>query len=59
MPLSMTISEFCVLHHIPRSTFYTLRPELRPRAYRVGRRVMISAESARDWRAKMEAAQPA
>ena len=54
MPLAMTVSEFCTLHHIPRSTFYKLRPELRPRAFRVGRRVLISVESARDWRALME-----
>ena len=50
-----SISEFCELHSLSRSMFYLLRSKgLAPRAMRVGRRVLISVESAADWRRKME-----
>lgn len=49
-------AQFCDQHGIARTTFYALLKEGRgPRTFKVGRRTLISAEAAADWRARMEA----
>jgi predicted DNA-binding transcriptional regulator AlpA len=52
---SFSIKEFCELHAISRSMFYVLleRREA-PRLMKVGRRTLISAEAAAEWRKSME-----
>lgn len=50
-----TIEEFCKSHRISRGTFYNLQKAgIAPRVMRVGKRVMISAEAAADWRRARE-----
>jgi hypothetical protein len=50
-----TIQNFCRAHDISRPLFYRLLADGRgPRTMRVGRRVLISAEAAADWRRAME-----
>jgi hypothetical protein len=55
---SYTIQAFCADHGaISRSFFHKLVNDGRgPRLMKVGRRTLISAEAAAEWRAKMEAA---
>ena len=57
---SYSIKEFCELHAISRSLFYVLleRGEA-PRVMKVGRRTLISAEAAAEWRKSMELTEPA
>lgn len=51
-----TIAGLCSDHHISRSFFHKLIKEGRgPRLMKIGRRTLISAEAASEWRAKMEA----
>jgi len=51
-----TIPGLCSDHHISRSFFHKLIKEGRgSRLMKIGRRTLISAEAAADWRAKMEA----
>lgn len=51
-----TFPGFCSDHHISRSFLYELIKEGRgPRLMKIGRRTLISAEAAAEWRAKMEA----
>ena len=52
-----SIPKFCERHGgISRSHYYDLRAEGRaPREMRVGKRVLISVEAAREWRRRMEA----
>lgn len=52
-----TVAEFCAAHgNISRVMLYKLWNEGRgPRRMSVGRRVLITAEAAADWRARMEA----
>jgi hypothetical protein len=46
-----TIPEFCVAHRISESFYYKIRPlGLGPRETRKGDKVIISSESAADWR---------
>ena len=54
---SFTIAQFCADHgNISKSFFYKLVNEGKgPRLMKVGRRTLISAEAAADWRAQMEA----
>lgn len=54
--LVYTVSEFCAAHgDISRSFFYKLLKQGKaPRLMKVGSRVLISAEAAAEWRAKME-----
>lgn len=52
---SFSIKEFCELHAISRSLFYVLREKGEaPRMMKVGRRTLISAEAAAEWRKNME-----
>jgi predicted DNA-binding transcriptional regulator AlpA len=52
---SFSIKEFCELHTISRSFFYLLREKGEaPRLMKVGRRTLISAEAAAEWRKSME-----
>lgn len=52
---SFSIKEFCELHAISRSFFYILREKGEaPRLMKVGRRTLISAEAAAEWRKNME-----
>jgi hypothetical protein len=54
---ALTILEFCHEHgRISKSFFHRLVNEGKgPRLMKVGRRTLISAEAAADWRAQMEA----
>ena len=54
---SYTVAEFCYAHgNISKSFLYKLINEGNgPRLMKIGRRTLISAEAAADWRAKMEA----
>lgn len=55
MQAAFTISEFCEAHRISRAMFYELaRLGRAPRVMCVGRRRLISQESASDWRKSME-----
>lgn len=48
-------AQFCDVHGIARTTLYALWKEGRgPRIFKVGRRTLISAEAAADWRKRME-----
>ena len=52
-----SIAEFCEAHNISRATFYSLLESGRgPVVMKVGRRRLISNESAGRWRARMEKA---
>jgi len=49
------VDTFCARHKISRSFFYLLLKEGNgPRLMKVGRRTLITAEAAADWRHKME-----
>lgn len=56
--ISFTIPEFCAEHgKISKGFFHKIVNEGRgPRLMKVGRRTLVSAEAAAEWRAKMEAA---
>ncbi len=50
-----TIPEFCDAHRISRTHFYELAKLGKvPRLMKLGRRTLISAEAAADWRRDME-----
>lgn len=52
---SFSIKHFCATHGISRATFYNLvKKQLAPRLMKVGKRTLISAEAAAEWRARME-----
>ena len=52
-----TVAEFCHEHHISIALYYKLRKAgLGPREMAVGRRRLISAESAAEWRHARERA---
>lgn len=56
-PLVFTVNSFCEAHCISRTHLYALeKAGCGPRRMKVGRRVLITAEAARAWRAQMEAA---
>ena len=62
---ALTIAEFCASHGFSRAMFYKLMAQgLGPETFRVGRKVLISAEAAARWRrqrtqsARQPAAQP-
>src|SRR5262245_35288663 len=56
-PAVYTIATFCAAHHISEAMFFKMRVMgIGPREARVGTRVLISFESARDWRAERERA---
>jgi hypothetical protein len=50
-----SVREFCEIHRISVSLFYELPIEDRPKFFRVGKRVLISPEAAREWRRRLEA----
>jgi predicted DNA-binding transcriptional regulator AlpA len=53
--LAFSIPEFCRRHGISRAHFYNLsRNGAAPTVMRVGRRTLISAEAAAEWRLRME-----
>jgi len=50
-----SVAEFCHQHGISRGTFYKLAKEGRgPKTAKIGRRTLVSAESAAAWRSRME-----
>jgi len=55
--LVLTVAQFCHSHGVSRSYFYKMRSEGKaPKAFRLGRRTLITAEAAADWRRSMECA---
>ena len=53
--LAFSIPEFCRRHGISRAHFYNLSKNgAAPVVMRVGRRTLISAEAAAEWRMRME-----
>lgn len=56
---AQTIEAFCRSHCISRAFFYVLKKQGKaPREIRIGAKVLISRESAADWRRAMESASP-
>lgn len=56
-PAAFSVPEFCSAHRISRALFYLLlRDGQGPRVIKAGRRTLVSAEAADEWRRKMEAA---
>jgi len=56
-PLAFSIKEFCEAHSISKETFFKMRHRgIGPTEMRIGRRVLISDESARAWRRAREQA---
>jgi hypothetical protein len=54
-----TVAQFCADHNISRTHFYQLIKDGKgPRLMKLGRRVLISAEAAADWRGDMERGAP-
>jgi len=50
-PQVLTVSEFCALNRIGRTTFYKLvGAGAGPRLMRIGKRVLIPIECAKEWR---------
>ena len=46
-----TIKQFCESHNLPQSTYFKLQKEGKgPRVRKAGKRVLISIESAKEWR---------
>lgn len=55
---AQSVNDFCQTFNISRSLFYKLNREGRgPRLMKVGRRTLISLESAQEWQRRMEIAQ--
>ena len=48
-----SVSEFCRRNNIGVTTYYSLPEDDRPATMRIGRRVLISKESAAAWRRRM------
>ena len=56
-PAADSVARFCQSHGISKATFYNLiREGHGPATMKVGRRTLISRESAEVWRRRMEAA---
>ena len=54
---TFTIAQFCASHNISRTQLYLLQQAgCGPSLIRIGRRVLISAEAAADWRHMMQRA---
>lgn len=54
-PATYTIPQFLGSHNVSRTHFYALVKEGKgPRLMKVGRRTLVSAEAAADWRKQME-----
>ena len=55
MPSMQSVPSFCADNGLSRSLFYRLLRDKRgPRVTKIGRRSLISAEAAAEWRARME-----
>ena len=50
-----SILDFCEDHGFCRSSYYNLKPDDRPDEMRIGGRVLITDESAAEWRQRMTA----
>jgi len=51
-----TVPQFCDQHHISKVHFYSLIKQGKgPRLMKLGRRTLVTAEAAADWRTRMEA----
>ncbi len=50
-----SIPDFCEIHGFCRSGYYNLNPDDRPDEMRIGGRVLITDESAAEWRRRMTA----
>ena len=56
-PACFTIKTFCAAHHLSEAMFFKMREMgIGPACMQVGRRVLITFESAARWRAEREAA---
>src|SRR5262249_17040359 len=56
-PAAYSIRTFCAAHHLSESMYFKLKNQgLAPSEMRVGSRVLISFESAAEWRRQREAA---
>ena len=54
---AFSVNQFCAAHGISRALFYVLAKDGRaPRVMKVGRRALITTESAAEWRQRMESA---
>ena len=52
---ALTIEQFCDAHHISRTHLHNMTKAGKgPRVMRLGRRVLISAEAAAEWRRSLE-----
>lgn len=52
---AFSIAQFCEAHHISRTHLHNMQKAGKgPRLMRLGRRVLISAEAAADWRRQLE-----
>lgn len=50
-----SIAEFCQAHRVSRAFFYVLQKRGEgPAVMKVGKRTLVSEESAKDWRKRME-----
>ena len=56
MTQTYTINDFCKAYSISRSYFYKLKDQNKaPKTFSLGRKVLITAESASAWQKTMEA----
>ena len=54
-PLAFTIPQFCQAHNVSRSQYYEMKKDgSAPVEMKIGRKKLISHESAADWRRRME-----
>lgn len=52
---SSTIAQFCIRHHIGRTTYFKMRKAgCSPKELRMGRVVRITAEAEREWLERMQ-----
>lgn len=52
---AFSVDQFCVMYGVSRTFVYSMwKRGIGPRAMKVGRRTLISAEAAADWRSKLE-----
>ena len=52
---ALTIAQFCDAHHISRTHLHNMcKVGKGPRMMKLGRRVLISAEAAADWRRRLQ-----
>jgi len=55
MTQALTINDFCKAYSISRSYFYKLKEQDKaPKTFTLGRKVLISMESAQAWQESME-----